>query len=439
MKIGVVILIMERYKKFISIIFNIQFIGILSTIYGAFSFIRDEFLPLAMAERLRLGGLLNMIDWYWWVIFGMSVWAISVAWKSTKTNSEKELKPKVNIEISGESPQIATGENTRNIQTGGGDYIEKIELSLSMQDNSLRQEFTARKPVARKTDNITPFLIGVILDLSKSAFDSIYELSRKDVDFFERLIKALNTLVNKSISYCEHPHSKDILPKFSLFFYGFGFGNALKGLDSFVRRLGLTSDVEVPTEPVRDLLKLTADHDELPYTPNAEDLNKYWKLYRTGILAQYIDMEFNDAPLVHSLKIARERFANEQANKKYQPLLLVITNGKFTDGNYSDLMRISNAIKKEGITFVIGFIGKNDMMPTRTLFVKENQKWNDEAKSLFQCASELDTNGKIGKAISEMAIEKSWTVPTQAKLFLQVNQQELLEELIDIITSPLRD
>ena len=101
------------------------------------------------------------------------------------------------------------------------------------------------------------------------------------------------------------------------------------------------------------------------------NLNKYWKTDRTGILAQYIDMEFNDAPLVQSLQIARERFASERKIKKYQPLLLVLTNGKFTDGSFSGLIEISNAIKQDGITLVIGFIGKNDMMPSRTLFVKK--------------------------------------------------------------------
>ena len=120
-------------------------------------------------------------------------------------------------------------------------------------------------------------------------------------------------------------------------------------------------------------------------------------------------------------------------------MLLVVTNGRFTDGDYSDLIEAANAIKNDGITLVIGYIGKNDIMPTRTLFDNERPKWNDEAKTLFQCSSELDKSGKIGKAVSEMAIEKSWEVPTKAKLFLQVNQQEMLEELIDIITSPLRD
>ena len=354
-------------------------------------------------------------------------------------SGKKESKPEPKIEITGDTPQISTGANSRNIQTGGGDYIEKIEISLSIQDDSFRQQIAARKPSTRKTEDVTPFLIGVVLDLSKSAFDSIYRLSGKDEDFFQRLIKSLNTLVNKSIAYCEHPHSKDILPKFSLFFYGFGFGNALKGLDSMARRLGITSDVEIPTEPVRDLLEISANSEELPYTPNAAELNKYWKTYRSGILAQYVDMEFNDAPLVQALTIARERLANERKDKKYQPLLLVVTNGKFTDGNYSDLIEIADSIKNEGTTLVIGFIGKTDIMPVRTLFDKEVAKWSDETKALFRCSSKLDASGKIGKAVSEMAIEKSWEVPTNAKLFLQVNQQEMLEELIDIITSPLRD
>lgn len=353
--------------------------------------------------------------------------------------SGQEIRNNSKIEINDGTPQISTGENSRNIQTGGGDYIEKLEISLSIQDNSFRQQFVTRKSTTKTADNVTPFLIGIILDLSKTAFDSVYQLSSRDDDFFQRLIRALNILVNKSISYCEHPHSKDVLPKFSLFFYGFGFGNALKGLDSFARRLGIHSEVEISTEPVRDLLKTTADAEDLPCTPNASELNKYWKAYRTGILAQYVDMEFNDAPLVQSLKIARERFAKEQKDKKYQPLLLVITNGKFTDGNYSDLIRAANAIKKDGITLVIGFIGKNDIMQNHTLFTRENPKWDEYIKALFKCSSTLDKNGNIGKAVSEMASEKSWVVPEKAKLFLQVNRQEMLEELIDVITSPLRD
>jgi len=415
---------MKKVAPFILAIFGIALLS------AAVYFAIDPTIPRSIGTVLGLVGV---------ILVGILSAGTGIKDWLELLKSRKEAKSETKIEVSGDSPQISTGENSRNIQTGGGNYIERLELSLSIQDNSFKQQIVSRKPAVRRVENVTPFLIGLVLDLSKTAFDSIYQLSQKDDDFFQRLIKALNTLVNKSISYCEHPHSKDILPKFSLFFYGFGFGNALKGFDSIVRRLGLVSDVEIPTEPVRDLLKLTADAEQLPYTPNAAELNKYWKMYRTGILAQYFDMEFNDAPLIQSLKIVRERFAAERKDKKYLPMLLIVTNGKFTDGNYSDLIEIANALKSDGITLVIGFIGKNDIMPTRTLFHKEFPRWDNEAKTLFQCSSELDTSGKIGKAVSEMAIEKSWKVPTNAKLFLQVNQQEMLEELIDIITSPLKD
>ena len=184
---------------------------------------------------------------------------------------DEKIGKTTKFEVKSGSPQIATGENARNIQTSGGDYIEKIEISLSIQDEeeTSKRRTISRIPAVERTEKITPFLIGVVLDLSKTVFDSIYDLSEQDEDFFQRLLKALNRLVNKAISYCEHPHSKDILPRFSLFFYGFGLGNVLKGLDSFARRLGLVSDVQVSDEPVRDLLKLAADNEGLPITPNA--------------------------------------------------------------------------------------------------------------------------------------------------------------------------
>ena len=175
---------MDKFRKFISIVFNTKFIGVLSTIYGVLSFIRDEFLPLDIAEKLRLGGVFKMIDWYWWVIFGVIIWAISVAWKSTKHYNSKESKPDAKIEISGDTQQISTGENSRNIQMGGGDYIEKLEISLSLQDNSFKQQVASRKPVARRTENVTPFLIGVVLDLSKTALIQYIKFPKRTMIFF---------------------------------------------------------------------------------------------------------------------------------------------------------------------------------------------------------------------------------------------------------------
>ena len=43
---------------------------------------------------------------------------------------------------------------------------------------------------------------------------------------------------------------------------------------------------------------------------------------------------------------------------KISCLLLVVTNGKFTNGTYSDLMKTAIAIKNDGITIVVEFVGK---------------------------------------------------------------------------------
>jgi hypothetical protein len=42
------------------------------------------------------------------------------------------------------------------------------------------------------------------------------------------------------------------------------------------------------------------------------------------------------------------------------------------------------------------------------------------------------------RSITKMAVKKSWQVPESARLFLQVNQKEMLDEVIDILTSPLK-
>ena len=64
--------------------------------------------------------------------------------------SNKASKPEEKFEISGDSPQISTGEKSRNIQTGGGDYIENLEISLSIQDKTFRDQITTRKSVEKR-------------------------------------------------------------------------------------------------------------------------------------------------------------------------------------------------------------------------------------------------------------------------------------------------
>jgi len=52
-------------------------------LYGWFALVRDEFLPSNVRDSLRIGGIFDMIEWYWWVIIGLSaLLMITVAVKS---------------------------------------------------------------------------------------------------------------------------------------------------------------------------------------------------------------------------------------------------------------------------------------------------------------------------------------------------------------------
>jgi hypothetical protein len=56
--------------------------------YGWFAFVRDEFLPSDMADKLRIGGIFSSIDWYYWVIGGLAIWLFVTTWEATKKRDD---------------------------------------------------------------------------------------------------------------------------------------------------------------------------------------------------------------------------------------------------------------------------------------------------------------------------------------------------------------
>lgn len=82
-------------------------------VYGWFAFIRDEFLPSETADRLRIGGFINIVNWYWWVIGGVIILWIITVWDAAKRTSE--------IENMGLNKPLETKTDYRQNHTGSGD------------------------------------------------------------------------------------------------------------------------------------------------------------------------------------------------------------------------------------------------------------------------------------------------------------------------------
>jgi len=137
---------MDIFKKFISIIFNTKFISILSAIYGFLSFIRDEFLPSDIAEKLRLGGVFKIVDWYWWVIFGVIVWTISVGLESAQRRVARESQ----------APKVKKVDRSKNII--GNQKAEQIINYFGNEQKQEEAEIQDTKVTDQKQDKINLFV-----------------------------------------------------------------------------------------------------------------------------------------------------------------------------------------------------------------------------------------------------------------------------------------
>lgn len=135
----------------------------------------------------------------------------------------------------------------------------------------------------------SPMLVGLVIDFSRSMLRTLKESSGiQDNDLKE----AFNLVVEKAASFCRTPESNEILPKFALFTYGYGFSDLRKNVSNILGRLlnqPLESNHLIPTGSVRDLFTEVATKYSLPYTPDILTLTENWGFYRKSVEYQFID------------------------------------------------------------------------------------------------------------------------------------------------------
>jgi hypothetical protein len=57
---------------------------------------------------------------------------------------------------------------------------------------------------------------------------------------------------------------------------------------------------------------------------------------------------------------------------------------------------------------------------------------------MFSIASTVDTEIDLFSSVLSIAKAKEWEVPKNARLFLQLNQSDMLEEIINIVLNPVK-
>ncbi len=272
----------------------------------------------------------------------------------------------------------------------------------------------------------------------------ISQLAKDHSQSYIDLPTALSIVVERTKSYCKTPEGTEYLPLFSLFVYGFGFGKLRKAATSVVNRiLGIRSGqgkIElIPDEAIRDMFAENAAARSLPYTPNLVDLNRNWGSYQQSLEWQLTDGGLGTSALYDALVVVHDRIFHELENPFFEhPMLFIVSNGKIDNASDQDLYRACHDLRKLGTHIACLYLGQNIITQSRKLYSSPDHTWPEEAKRLFNCASVVSEPNQVMNEIISIAKEKQWEISNDSKLFVQINQEDMINEFIDIVMSQLR-
>jgi hypothetical protein len=92
-----------------------------------------------------------------------------------------------------------------------------------------------------------------------------------------------------------------------------------------------------------------------------------------------------------------------------------------------------NSLKASGITVISCFVTNSDISEPRTLFTAPQPQWDRGANLMFNMASSSEEN----PSFAQLLLSIGWNVPDRSKLFVQINNSQILEEFINVVLGPL--
>lgn len=216
----------------------------------------------------------------------------------------------------------------------------------------------------------------------------------------------------------------------------------LSGLASLVGRYAGSSTVRALTAHAEDKVR-EAVLDELrpvlearlrdigDVTVNLKELAKRWRS-RAGSFADAQPLLFGGTPMCAALRSIHNRFKRELAKSTpgTVPVLFALSDGDSKDGNPADL---STAFRSLGVMVVACFVSDHNVADPRVVFGRPQTGWGDDARQMFDLASPLPPDSEF----SRMLLQKGWTIEPEAKLFVQANHSEIVEEFMSIVLGPL--
>lgn len=166
-------------------------------------------------------------------------------------------------------------------------------------------------------------------------------------------------------------------------------------------------------------------------TVRLADLAKRWR-GRSGSFKDAEPVLFGGTPMCAALAAIGERFKREipKCAPGTVPVLFVLSDGEADDG---DAGRFRETFSSLGVTVVSCFVSDHDVAVPRIIFGNPEPNWNRGARQMFELASVMPLDSGFAK----MLLQKGWTIEPNAKLFVQANHSEIMEEFMSIVLGPL--
>ena len=341
---------------------------------------------------------------------------------------------------------------------------------------------------ARRREDVPPLmaLIGLAVDLSGSMADSIRNDSGGQLTRLESFGKAFERLTKDARNRLQTTQTPAGAAAIDLFAYGFGFRtfdvadllavlravreaispaeiDALKnryaqdmrnrfrgyeGLGDLARSAGLGGFVDQVESGLRKQAEAEGQRRimaeisgrierqlgrEKEITLPIEEVPQLWQESGES-LANAEALIFGNTPLKQALREIHSRFQKELSRRPDDtlPVLFLLSDGEATDG---DPLPEANALLALGVTMISCYVTDDDVARPRTLFGQEQLAWGPGARKMFEMASPVDEQSDFARFL----LKKGWTLYPQAKLFVQLNHSDILEEFIRVVLSPLEE
>ncbi len=145
------------------------------------------------------------------------------------------------------------------------------------------------------------------------------------------------------------------------------------------------------------------------------------------------ELIFGATPMCGALKEIKDRFERELKQRPPGTLatLFLLSDGDPTDGSPKKTLE---AIRDLGVTVVSCYVTDHDVAAPRTLYGQPLAGWPQGAELMFDAASQVPDDSDF----SNFLLRKGWSIHPDARLFVQLNHTDVLNEFMELLALPLR-